>query len=206
MRLFFFLLVFGNLLFFAWAQGYFGTSDEGRETQRLGQQLQAEKLRIVTGAAAIEKEEPGCRLINGLSMAEAGALKAAVEAAAGQAKILPLAEPVVYVAVIGDLVGTAAAEKKVAELTRLGIEGHKAVALEGGRHEVVLAGFATEAAARDYLQGLTKRGIRSARLEPRQQRALKAQAEVRASTQMLLQHLPKLIAAYAGATAGECAR
>ena len=34
-------------MFFAWAQGYLGASDDGHEPQRLAQQLHAEKLRIV---------------------------------------------------------------------------------------------------------------------------------------------------------------
>lgn len=43
----FFLLVFFNLVFFAWAGGYFGVTDEGREPQRVVQQLHPEKLLIV---------------------------------------------------------------------------------------------------------------------------------------------------------------
>ena len=54
-RLFFFLLVFANLLFFAWAQGYFGRTDENREPQRLAQQLQADKLRIVRTPPSAKK-------------------------------------------------------------------------------------------------------------------------------------------------------
>ena len=46
-RLFFFLLVLANLLFNAWTQGYFGAPDDSHEPQRLTQQLNAEKLRIV---------------------------------------------------------------------------------------------------------------------------------------------------------------
>lgn len=43
----FFLLVFVNLAFFVWAAGYLGESSEGREPQRLGQQLHPEQLRVV---------------------------------------------------------------------------------------------------------------------------------------------------------------
>jgi hypothetical protein len=35
LRLTFFLLVFANLVFFAWAQGYFGGGDPNREPDRL---------------------------------------------------------------------------------------------------------------------------------------------------------------------------
>ena len=205
-RLIFFLLVFANLIFFAWTQGYFGAADDGREPQRLAQQLQAEKLVILHDAKEppAKKEELACRLVSGLRMAEAEALKTAMEAAGGEAKILPLAEPALYLVVIGDLANKAAADKKVAELTRFGLEGHRSVALGGDRFEIVLVSLPSEATAREYLQGLTKRGIKSARLEPREQPPLKARAEARAVPTMLLQLLPKLIAPYAEATLGDC--
>jgi hypothetical protein len=211
-RLFFFLLVFANVLFFAWAQGYFGVTDDSREPQRLAQQFQAEKLRIVhdvkAPAAKKEdpaKEEPVCRLINGLTVAEAEALKTAVEAFGGAAKVLPQEEPKLHLVLIADLANKAAADKKSAELTRFGVQGHNTVALEGGRFEIVFGRFPTETAARELLQSLTKRGIKSARLDAREQPALKARVETRAPASTLLQYLPKLIAPVAEATIGDCA-
>jgi len=50
-RLGFFLLVFANLIFFVWAVGYLGGTDEGREPQRLMQQLHPEQLRVVQNPA-----------------------------------------------------------------------------------------------------------------------------------------------------------
>jgi hypothetical protein len=52
LRLTFFLLVFANLVFFAWAQGYFGGGDPNREPDRLVQQLQPEKLRIISSTTS----------------------------------------------------------------------------------------------------------------------------------------------------------
>lgn len=205
-RLFFFLLVFANLIFFAWAQGFFGATDDSRETQRLAQQLQAEKLHIVRGVPAppAKKEEPVCRLINGLTVAEAEALKPAVEAFGGEAKVLPQEEPKLHLVLIADLANQAAVDKKSAELTRFGVERHKSIPLEGGRFEIVFGSFPTEAAARELLQGLNKRGIKSARLEAREQAAVKARVETRAPASTLLQHLPKLIAPIVEASIGEC--
>jgi len=207
-RLFFFLLVLANLIFFAWAQGYLGEPDDGHEPQRVAQQLQAEKLRIIPGSAlapAVKKDEMACRAIGGLNTADAEVLKAAIEAAGGEAKISPVAPPPLYLVIIADLANKAAADRKVAELTRLGSEGHRSVALEDGRHEVVLGNFPTEAAAREFLQGLAKRGIKSARTDKREQPVLKARIEARAAASMLLRQLPQLIAPYADATVGECA-
>ena len=212
-RLFFFLLVLANLLFFAWTQDYFGASDDNREPQRLVQQLNAEKLRIVRDTQVqpqvpvppAKKEEAACRVVSGLNIADAETLKIAVEAIGGETKIQPLAAPTLHLVVITGLVSKAAADKKAAELTRFGVVGHRSVALEGDRHEIVLGSFSTEAAARSLLQSLVKRGIKSAHLDAREQPALKARAETRAPASTLLQQLPKLIAAYADATIGECA-
>lgn len=206
-RLFFFLLVFANLLFFAWAQGYFGASDDGREPQRLAQQLQPERLRTVPAAqqATGKKDAPACRVVNGLDLAAAETLRAAVEAGGGSATVVPLAEPMRYLVVITDLANRAAADKKAAELTRFGVEQQTAVALEDGRHEILLGGFAGEAAAREFLQGLIKRGIKSARVDARQQAATHARVEARGAASVLLQQLPKLVAPHAEASIDECA-
>jgi hypothetical protein len=205
-RLFFFLLVFANLIFFAWAKGYFGQVDENREPQRLAGQLQAEKLRVVRNTKTAEAKKPdrACRVINGLNPAEAENLKSAMKAAGGEATIPSLPEPKPYLVVITDLPSKAAAEKKVAELTRFGVAEQTAVELEGGRHEIVLGSFAAEAAAREMLQGLVKRGIKSARVDNREQPAPKIRVEVRGPAQDLLRQLPQLIAPYADATVGDC--
>jgi len=206
MRLLFFLLVLANLVFFAWMQGYFGASDEDREPQRLANQLHADKLRIVRDVQPPVATDGGtaCRLVDGLTVADAETLKAAVEAFGGEAKTLPLPEPTLYVVLIGDLANQTAANKKAAELTRFGVKDQQPAALEGGRHEIVLGSFPDEPAAREFLQELVKRGIKSARVEGREKPVSRARVETRAAAATLLQQLPKLIASYADATIGEC--
>jgi hypothetical protein len=54
------------------------------------------------------------------------------------------------------------------------------------------------------LQGLVKRGIKSARIDSREQPAQKARVEARGPAAELLRQLPQLIAPYADATIGEC--
>lgn len=205
-RLFFFLLVFANLVFFAWTQGYFGAIDENREPQRLAGQLHAEKLRIVSEQqmAKERKQALVCRVVNGLDQAVAENLAAAIKTGGGGATILASAEAQPHLVVISDLANKAIAEKKVAELARFGVTEQTTVALEGGRYEIVLASFANEAAARERLQGLVKRGIRSARVDSRDQaKAVRVEARGSAAEQLLRQ-LPKLIAPYADATIGNC--
>ncbi len=206
-RLFFFLLVFANLLFFAWTQGHFGATDENREPQRLAGQLQADKLRIVRSMQTpdAKKQDLACRVINGLNPTEAENLKSAMKTAGGEATIRPPTEPKLHqLVVITDLANKAAAEKKAAELTRFGVTEQTSVELEGGRHEIVLGSFPTEAAAREMLQGLIKRGIKSARVDSREQPAQKVRIEVRGPAAELLRQLPQLIAPYADATIDDC--
>ncbi len=204
-RLFFFLLVFVNLVFFAWAQGYFGATDENREPQRLAGQLHAEKLRILS-AQQMSKEKKqalACRVINGLNQSGAENLASAVKTNGGSATILPPAEPKPHLIVIADLANKAIAEKKVAELERLGVTEQTLAELEGGRYEIVLGRFPTETAAREMLKGLVKQGIRSARVDSREQ-PQKVRVEVRGPDPELLRQLPQLIAPYADATIGDC--
>jgi hypothetical protein len=205
-RLFFFLLVFANLIFFAWAQGYFGQTDENREPQRLAGQLQAEKLRIVRNMKAAETKKPdlACRVINGLNPTEAENLKSAMKAGGGEATILPLAESKPHRVVISDLANKVAAGKKAAELARFGVAEQTSVELEGGRYEIVLGSFPTESAAHELLQTLVKRGIKSARVDSREQSAQKVRVEARGPAAELLRQLPQLIAPYADATIGDC--
>lgn len=206
MRPFFFLLVFANLVFFAWAQGYFGATDESREPERLAQQLQAEKLRILptAPASAAKIEATACQIINGLSAADAEALMSAPAAVGTELKILPPAESKVHRVAIVDLANQAVAERKAAELTRFGVTEQKTVALADGRHEIILGSFETEAAANEFLQGLTKRGIKSARVDSRDAAPLKIRVEARAPASTLLRQLPLLIAPYGDATLAEC--
>ena len=201
----FFLLVLANLVVYVWTQGYFGGADDGREPQRLEQQLHPEELHIVrTSQASSPKKDEACRVINGLTLANAEALKAAMTAAGAEAKVLPLEEPALHLVVIADLANKTAADKKLAELTRLGVEGHRLVALEGSRHEIVMGSFSTDVAARELLQALNKKGIKSAKVDKREQPATRARVETRGTAATLLQQLPKLIAPYAEATLGEC--
>lgn len=206
-RLLFFLLVFANLLWFAWSQGYFGLPDDGHEPQRLAQQLHPEKLRItraeVTPADA-QPEEIACRLVSGLATTDAEALTSAVAAVGAKTRIVPLPMPPTHLVIIADLASKAAADKKATELGRLGVEMQNITALEGERHEIVLGSFKTEAAAQEYLQRIARRGVRTARMETREQATEKVSLEARAPASVLLPQLPKLIKSYADATIGEC--
>jgi hypothetical protein len=166
--------------------------------------LQADKLRIVRGTPAPAKRpDLACRMIDGLEPTEAEALKAAMKAGgAGEATVLAATAE----APPGDNHGLAnkAGGK---EACRTGsLRGHRTGYRRAGRrgHEIVLGAFATEAEARDFLQGLVKRGIKSARVDSRELPPPKARIEVRGPAEELLRQLPQLIAPYADATIGDC--
>ena len=213
-RLIFFLLVLANLIFFALGQGYFGAEDPNREPDRVNQQLQPEKLRVTSIASTPDASAPpppappanelACRVVGGLVMVDAEALKAAALAVGAEAQLMPQVDPVLYLVVIGDLANAAAAEKKAAELKRFGVSAQETVALDGGRQEIVLGRLPNEAAAKDFLLGLNKLGIKSARVEARDQPPAKARVELRGAATRLLQQLPRLIAPYADASVTEC--
>ncbi len=204
-RLLALLLVFANLIFYAWTQGYLGEFDENHEPHRLDQQLQVDKLRIVRmdQQSVAARDEVGCRLISGLNLADAEALKLAVEAAGADAKLFPLAEPPLFLVFIGDLTSKAAGDKKGAELKRFGVKEFNTVELEGGKQEIILGSFKVEDAAIQFLDGLEKRRIKSAQLERRDAPILKARIETRARASVL-QQLPKLTAPYTDAKLSVC--
>lgn len=202
-RLLFFLLVFANLVFFAWTQGYFGVTAEPREPQRLAQQLNADKLHIVHDAA-LHEEKIACRAISGLTSSAAEALERVVNAAGGKTRRLQ--QQAVHRLVIPALASQTVADRKMAELRRLGLSGANALALPDGRYEIVLGSFNDETAAREFLAALTKRGVKSVQWEkPRSATALAA-VEIQAPAEALASRLPEWVAPYATTTVSECVR
>lgn len=175
----FIFLVLVNLLFLAWAQGYFGVPDEGHEPQRLARQLVPEKLRIVGVSAAGGRAPPeSCRLIDGLAAEDAQRLrKEALDTVPGLSLASePIEDPASYWVLIPPLPDRAAAEKKLAELKRLGVSGYQLVEEDGALKLAILLGaFKTQHAGSEFLQALGKRGVRSAKLQAREKTVMKAQ-------------------------------
>lgn len=211
LRVSFFLLVFANLIFFAWTQGYFGTSTDGREPQRLEQQLHPEKLRVVyrepqSPTAAKSNTGTTCRLVGvgGMPVADAEALKAATEAEGWETKLVPLKEPSQQVILIADLASKAMAEKKAGELRLLGVTDFVLGDLGNNRYEIVLGRFETATAAQEYFQVLAKKNVRSAKLDVRDQPPLKARIEVSGPADTLTRKLPDLVSRYPGVTTSNC--
>lgn len=197
MRALIFLLVLGNLLFLAWAQGYLGGSGSP-DAVRLEQQLQPERLRIVgrgeppapesgqeAPAAAPEKTaektaervaEPGesavCLQWGGLVPADAERVERLLAEKFAAFKTATLRSPASghasYWVYIPPLANKQEAEKKAGELKRLSVPEYFIVQDAGPQRLAISLGiFSTEAAARERLDALRAKGVRSARVGER---------------------------------------
>lgn len=175
MRALVFLLVFGNLLFFAFARGYFGQADNP-DYARVVQQLQPEKVVIVARgdapppAAATPVAAPRpevtdvCLQWDGLALAEAEKLAAAAAALAAGGPFERHVDSVArtrHWVRIGGLATRALAERKAAEAGKMGVRGHEVLA-DGEQWAVSMGVFSTREAADNHLADLRKKGIRSA--------------------------------------------
>jgi hypothetical protein len=216
MRLAFFILVFVNLAFYVWSAGFLGGQQEGREPERLGQQISPENIRILPNlplkadktesTSVISAAE--CRVISGLSGEEAGRIEQSLQATEGFAVSLkpPVApiDPPAHWVLIGNLASREAVGKKQAELKALGVtESRLAMSDAVGPYVLSLGIFSNETLAQDFLVTLNKKGVRSARIVPREKSAKQTQLEVRAAAS-LLKGLPQTLTAYPAASVSDC--
>ncbi|MDR1349290.1 MAG: SPOR domain-containing protein [Zoogloeaceae bacterium] len=222
MRVLFFLLLFANLLFFAYGQGYFGQKPSS-DAHRLEKQVNPERLRLtwlpdeapadaalppsevtaapavlpsavatVASVAPVPSSAPVtaavCIRINGLAPDDAVQL-------AGQATILRLKatqlEANGWWVFIPPLADRAAAEKKAAELTQLGIRDFF-IANNGAQQFAISLGiFSSEESAHRHLEELRGKGVRSARVGPRRLEKAQQSLEIRGD--------PLVVTAFRGA-------
>lgn len=203
MRLAFFLLVLVNLGYYVWSAGYLGGQEAGHEPERLKQQINPDQVRVIGPVPAEPK--PACKQLSGLSLAEAKVVEESLRGGAGVSIVVkPVPEPPAYWIVIPELASKDVADKKLAEARKLGVKDLKVVADEkSGPYLVSLGIFSSEDAAKEQLAALTKKNVRSARVESRQPAPLKATMEIRAGA-ALLEGLPKALAPYSAASLGDC--
>lgn len=222
MRLAFWILVVLNLVLLAGAQGLFGGGEGGREPDRLARQLKPEQLRIVAAADAAPAVPPpaepapaappppppvelACKRIEGLAPAEAESLtKALADLPDWQTRVIALDVPPSYWVAIPGLSSRTTAEKKRDEVDLLGIKDHEILeSTPLGPFAVSFGRLTDETAAKELLQGLQKKGVRSARVVSPPVPERKA-VELRAPAAVLDQKLPELAALFATASIGDC--
>lgn len=205
----FYLLVLGNLLLFAWGQGYFGQKHSG-EAERLSAQIESDKLRVVGIGAPPKVNEPPreeCRAIAGV---EPEAAQRLVDLLAGrdpQLKVAqhPLEEPRSWWVHLPPQQSSAQADKKAAELSKLRIKDFYVVRESGpNQYALSLGLFKSEESAQEYLDALLKKGVKSARIQMREAPGDKAVVEVRGSAERLAKALLDLPADLNAPTPGAC--
>ena len=210
LRTFFFLLVLGNLLLFAWGRGYLGQAVSS-EAERLSAQIAPDNLRVAGIGAppkAVEPPREECRALSGLEQEAADRL---VELITGRDAQLRLArrtldEPKSWWGLIPPLPHSAQADRKAAELTRLGVKDFYVVRESGpNQHAVSLGLFRNEEGARDYLDALQKKNVKSARIQAREASEGKLAVEVRGSADRLARALADLPAEFTALPKAECA-
>ena len=203
MRAVFFLLVLVNLVLFVWSQGYFGGQQEGREPQRLREQIDPEKMRVAPQAAAPAAAQ-ACRRVEGLAAGEAEQLRQALQDGGLTASIQAAEEAPGFWVNIPALPSKAVADKKAGELKLFGITDFHVIQAEGGSFAISLGLFKNEDGANEFLQGLNRKGVKSARIETRAMPPAPVRLEVRGAAELLARRLPELLTATNGATAGDC--
>lgn len=183
MRALFFVLVLANLVFFAWQAGYLGSPEAPKgEGERLNQQLQPEKIRILAPDEAKKLAEAAkarvASCVEWGTFPQPEADQAVVALAAlnlgsrlSARKVEETAGWWVFMPPQGN---KANADKKVDELKRLGVADFFIVQDEGpNKFAISLGVFRTEEAARNYLASLTTKGVITARAGERETKVTK---------------------------------
>lgn len=214
LRVFFFLLILANLAFLAWSLGYFDGAVEIHEPQRLAQQLNAEKMRIVD-EKPVHEATMACRTVSGLT--QAAVEKIERDTAAWGGKATRLQPQVFHRVVIAGLADQAAAELKKTELlTQLqqappslppaSLAEIQVQASGNGRYEILVGLFTDEITARDYVATLRKRGLMSAQWERPKSSAPREVLEIQAKEAMFAEQLKTWIASFPSAVVMSCVR
>ncbi|MDR0578201.1 MAG: hypothetical protein LBI87_11900 [Candidatus Accumulibacter sp.] len=204
MRLFFFLLVLANLLFFAWTRGYLGIGES--DAPRAGEPLRAEQIRIVSNdqppeekraraEAAPSGESPpsppasqtpsppdeACLALGDVPQTDADAIERLFAEKLPAFRLTRAAMPgnPGYWVLMSPFKTRREAENKVAELKKLGISEYFIMQEDADNFAISLGLFSTQAAAESSLAALRGKGARMARMVERPRRPGSARIEFR---------------------------
>jgi len=173
LRLIVLLLFLANAAYFAYSQDMLAgiglAPTQQREPHRIAQQIRPEAVRIIGGDEARRIEVASARTAECLQAgvftdAEANSLKDALGTwPQGSWVLEPGVEPPRWIVYMGKYPDAPSVDKKRAELRAMNVSFEPIVnaELEPG---LSLGGYATEAAARQQLEALTQKGVRTARV------------------------------------------
>jgi hypothetical protein len=221
MRIVFLLLVAANLALYAWFQHY-SPAESAVDPEPARRQLSPEKIRLLEGkeltSLAAAKPKPAPALTSAAAPGnciEWGGF-AVAEAPKAEQLLAPLAlgarlsqrrseETAGWWVFIPPQPNRAAAQKKTAELKSLGIDDYFILQDEGKmRWSVSLGVFSSEEAARNRLEALRARGVRSAQTGEREAQVSKVWFQVRGPDAALQGKLKELAQGLPGTEVREC--
>jgi hypothetical protein len=225
-RALFLLLLAAGLGFFAWAH-FLAAPDPAIDPQPLAQQIEPEKLRVVpenelarTLPPAAAKPKPGPAPAPPepapLACLEWGSFSPA-DAVRAEQRLEPLAlgarlaqhrgeETAGWWVFIPPQPNRGAAQRKAAELKKLGVDDYFVVQEEGRQRWALSLGiFRAEEAAKARLEALRAKGVKSAVVGQRETRVPKVWFQVRTVEQALHARLQEIAREFDGATLHECA-
>ena len=175
LRLLVLLLVLANVAYFAWSRDTLAplglSPAQQSEPQRIEQQVRPDAIRLLPGdearrieVAALPKP-PECLQAGLFTDAEAGALKQSLESwPAGSWSIEPSTEPARWIVYMGKYTDAPTLDKKKAELRTLNVSFESLGASEPLGPGLSLGGYPTEAAAKQQLEALSQKGVRTAKV------------------------------------------
>jgi len=222
-RIVFFLLVLANLAFFAWV--YFGTSWISDERQLMEQQLNPQEIRLLSAdqvaklaaerAKQIAERPKPLSKPSAIACLELGAFNTG-DAPRVQQALEPLAlgsrlsqrradEIASYWVFIPPLRSRQSANLKAAELKKLGVEDFFIVQEDPKfRLAISLGVFKTEEAANARLAELRKRGVRTARVGPKETSVQKVYFAIREVPDALVTRLNDIRQGFPGIELKDC--
>jgi hypothetical protein len=172
-----------------------GARDEGREPERLGSQLEPDRLRVTVGD---DRSSPApaevstaaasaivCRRVGPMSVVDAETLKRVLVAQGAAATPVATDELNYWVFIPATNAGKPA-DKEIALLKEAGIKDFFVVSDEGSSHNAVSLGlFHKEDAAKELLHRLVKKGIKSAKVTTKARAGGKATLDARGESDKL---------------------
>jgi hypothetical protein len=184
LRLALLALLLANAAYFAWSQGLLAAWGfapvQQSEPQRLAQQIKPQTIAVLSRdeVRRIEANMPGtsgapaeCLQAGVFDDAQLAGLRQALQSwPTGSWGLQPTVEPARWIVYMGKYLTEENVARKKAELRLRGIsfEALSNPSLEPG---LSLGGFATEVAAMQHLEGLSERGVRTARVVQERQEA-----------------------------------
>ncbi len=214
LRLAVLILLLANSAYFAWSHNLlrswgFGPVQQS-EPQRLEQQIRPQAVRLLDAdearrlEAAVAVRAPECLQAGLLEDAQVTSLRPLLESwPAGSWSIENAVEPARWIVYMGKYLTADNVNRKKSELRQLGVsyEALNNASLEPG---LSLGGYATEAAAKQQLEALASRGVRTAKVVQEREEARGRQLRLPAVDDTLRPRADELKAALGTRTLRTC--